>query len=177
MEGELSQKKQKQKEKQELNKLMRKLKNGIEVIEKQEEKKQVELFSKEVGIGTNMFVIHMGNGDEEDYRVIDSFIKQTATVDCELNIFAGISYGMIECSSIEMSQKIVEQCQMFVDEQYKGWVYWKELVFGGKKRKILLLGSQIGLADLMKCKNMNIPNGLKQVQIAGISTIDDFISE
>ena len=48
-------------------------------------------------------MIHMGNGDEEDYRVIDSFIKQTATVDCELNIFAGISYGMIECSSIEMS--------------------------------------------------------------------------
>jgi len=27
------------------------------------------------------------------------------------------------------------------DDQYKEWVYWKELVFSGKKRRIILLNS------------------------------------
>jgi len=44
----------------------------------------------------------MGNGDQEDYKVIDEFIRQTESDQYNLNIFAGISYGMIECGDIEM---------------------------------------------------------------------------
>ena len=84
--------------------------------------------------------------------VYDQFLEDPKCAECgeaakqRCSKCKGEWYCSRECQIKKWKQhkemcKILEQCKTINDGQYKEWVYWKELTFSGKKRKIILLNS------------------------------------
>jgi hypothetical protein len=70
----------------------------VEVIQKTEQQGYSELFQKEYS--SDLFIIHFGNGDEEDFISLKSYLDSLISSSI-LHIFPGISYGMVQCNTKE----------------------------------------------------------------------------
>lgn len=111
--------------------------------------------------------IFLGNGDEEDQRVLIEFAKKFGDI-TTIPLFPGLNYGFIEFQTVEEAKNLVSELQdgKFVD-----------LKFYDKMRTCCFQYCKVEYDEMDKFKQMEFPNSTYDCDIPGLYILDDFVSE
>ncbi|CAI2387862.1 unnamed protein product [Moneuplotes crassus] len=146
-------------------KLNRRLAQGISALIRAENNSKEDLISN---VPTNkLFVFHFGNGDEEDQRVLMDYSKNYGPINT-ISLFPGLNFGFIEYPK-------VQHAKMLMDNLYnKKFV---DLKFYDKYRTCCFQYSKVEYEDLDKFKILEFPDSTYDIDIEGLYSIDNFVTE
>jgi len=153
-------------------KLRKKLAKGINVLCKTESKKFEDITTD--APTKNLFVIHSGNGDEDDYQGVTKILEPYG--DFELHIMPGRPYGFIEFEKEENATKFVENTQKAPDNLVVNSI---EVDFpNNKKRNLFFIPTKCTVDQLEKHQDLDIPEASSEdPKIPGLELIKDFVTE
>lgn len=102
----------KNQEKKEIKKIQKKLAKAIKSIVYHEKSEANVLFSST--LADKFIVYHHGNGDEEDYSLVQSILNENGISNIKLNVFPGISYGFLSINSSDKTnlEKFLLSCEV-----------------------------------------------------------------
>lgn len=151
-------------------KINKKLTQGVKVLTNIEKKSWEELVSKNPT--KNLFVLHFGSGDEEDFLGVSNFAEKFGKI--EIQIFPGLPYGFIEYEKIEEAEALIKATQLMNGDFS---AYFAEIEFEKRTRFIFFFFTTLSLSQLNRQKDTDIPDADIKTNIPGLEVLENFVTE
>jgi len=110
-------------------------------------------------------------GDEDDFNGMFEYLKPFGQN--TLHIFPGICYGLIEFENIGQAEALIQQATKVPDNIVANSC---EINFGKKVRNVFFFYTTLGINQLNRQKQTDIPNGTTANDLPGLIIIPDFVT-